>query len=676
MNTTNHFIIQDCLFTSPVYGYTSFYLVFPVTLVNVSNAKFIDNQVLNGDGGISGYKLSNCIISDNRFNASATVISLRYSNFTTIHNNTQEFDPCHHGMILAGCQHSVVSLNSLKIVKSIGISSISVYNVSFVDNTIMALEADDDPRKWYRTMIPINGIELWSGNNCTLRGNEIVDFGWSGIELLGSDYIVEYNNISANQCGILIAANSSVVRHNTLSHNLNSIEMVNSNFTMVYSNEMRGRGIYEAGIVTHGGFDCDIYLNDVVLVNYGIVLQGSTRFNISNNRVSDGRYGFAFNWYGTSYPSEVENGPSFDCDILYNTFDRGGVYSTIDNYDSWDFNSIRFIGNTVNGRPIGFYAYLNDAVISAEDYGQLVFVSCSGNMIFDGDFSNVCSDVVIPLVNTYYHDAGQASAITLINCSYTLLEDIILHNNTIGINMQYCSNCNVSDGTGYHNSWAAAILWYSNDCYFADVYWRSNLKGIAIGWSRNCEISGCQIWDNGEAIDVVNSPFCKISNNSIFLNQDAILLANSDGCEILNNSIYWNSRGILLNDSSNCLISQNGIYYNTGVGISIDLTSNMNEIYNNVFAYNLPNAICLGTSNHWDNQVDTGNWWSDWNGEGPYIIDEDDRDNFPIDNRTIPLLIDLSIINQLLLVFAGAGVGVIALAIIIIDRRRIVIIDQ
>ena len=154
-------------------------------------------------------------------------------------------------------------------------------------------------------------------------------------------------------------------------------------------------------------------------------------------------------------------------------------------------------------------------------------------------------------------------------------------------------------------------------------------------------------------------------------------MEDSDGSDIFNNTVYWNDRGVLLNSTSDCLITQNNIYNNTGVGIALDNTANRNVIFNNSFANNNPNAICEGSLNHWDNQIDTGNWWSDYNGTGIYIIDENDQDNFPLTNETTTTNGTTSpwIVDPLLL-GAVAGVGCfIVLVYIVIQRRRVVVID-
>jgi len=666
MNTTSHFIIQNCLFSSPIYDYMGHYLVFPITLANVSNGKFCCNQVLNSYGGVSGYKLSNCNISHNSFNASNTVINVYHSNFTSIHNNTQNFDHCSVGMNLVSCRNSVVSSNSFKIVRWSGISSVLAYNISYVDNTIIALETD--------VFMPINGIELLSGSNCTLRANEIVGFWWSGIELRGDCHLVEYNNITSNLKGILISSNGSMVRHNTFTNNSNSIEIVNSNDTDVYSNEICSYSSYSAGIVIHGGTDCDIYLNEIQRIGYGIALQGATGFNISNNIVGDGRYGFVFSWYGTNYPSDVADGPSYNCDIIDNIFDKGGVFPAVDNYANWNFSSIRFFNNTVNGRPIGFFTQLDGSVLHGEGYGQVILICCKDVILTGGDYYGIISD----RYRNEFHDPGMATAIVLIGCHGCEIGDVSFHNNTIGINVQYSTDILLLSLLGYDNSWAASITWHSETIVLSGCYFRNNLKGIASGWSVDIRIYNGLIWENGEGIVLVNNPNSIILNVDIYENEDAIFLGDSDMCTIRGNSICWNTRGILLNSSSDCLITKNEVCNNTRVGICVDLTSRWNEIYDNIFTFNNPNAICSGTSNHWDNQVDTGNWWSDWSGEGPYIIDEDDQDNFPMMNITTTsptTKVELFTLDPLILGIAGGVIGIVVLVILLIDRRRVHIID-
>ena len=245
--------------------------------------------------------------------------------------------------------------------------------------------------------------------------------------------------------------------------------------------------------------------------------------------------------------------------------------------------------------------------------------------------------------------------------------------------MQDSSQCDITGGSGYYNSWAAISISHSEDITVDNVDIRNSLRGIDLSWSYDCSISNCLVRDNEAGIFLRVGMNCTLTHNTIYKNSDGIYLEDSDGAEIWDNDVYLNDRGVLLNSTSNCLITQNNIHNNTDVGISLDRTSNYNDIYYNTFAYNTPNAICEGSLNHWDNQVDTGNFWSDYNGTGAYIIDENDQDNFPIVSETTttngtiptwPLFVD-----PLLLVIVGGVVGIIALTIIIIDKRRVIVVD-
>jgi parallel beta-helix repeat protein len=452
--------------------------------------------------------------------------------------------------------------------------------------------------------------------------------------------------------------------------------MLQANNTRVFENTINcQRGSYETGIGINGGHDSDVFHNDIGRVGYGIYLQGAVGYNVSFNTIADSRYGFGFAW--SSSWGDVPSGQSYDCDIIGNSFDKGGLYPVIDNFENWDFNSIRFEDNTVNGRPIGFIHSLTHDSIDGSSYGQLFLLSCQDVEILEGDFDGIYSGRT---VGSYY-DYGNAAAVTLLNCTRCSLNNVTFFNNTIGVNFQYSQSCTLFGGAGLDQAWAAVIIWNSEAIDIVDVELVANLKGIAVGSSYGCVINDCSIWTNDEAVNLVNSYNITLSQNRLNHNTYAIFLGDADGCLLKGNSIYSNARGILLNSSSECLIVENSVHDNTGVGIVLDATSNRNEIYNNTFANNNPNAICEGSSNHWDNQVDTGNRWSDYNGTGPYIIDENDRDNFPFYDyatttpSTTPTTSEPWQVDPLLLGIAGGVVGIVVLVIIIIDRRRIVIVD-
>lgn len=687
MNTTSHFIIEDCWFSSTIDNYGFYQILCPITLTNVSNGKVERNQILDSRTAVSGYLLSNFSISDNSLSVSLQGISITMSNSTMISNNTQGYEPCNIGLSIYHCRNCTITLNEFKNITYMGIAAWMIYDIYMVENSFTA-STDEYYLSW-------TGIHA-TGSLCTIQRNVLSGFQYDGIGVTGNNFTVQDNNITSCQTGITVSINNSTVTGNRINGSTRPIVMHQTNTTKVHENNLLGRtGHFETGISMNGGHDCDIYLNTISLVSQGLYLQGASQYNVSNNSVTEGRYGFVFGWYSNWW--DVPSGSFFDCDIVDNTFDGGGVYPIIESYESWDFDTIRFEGNTVHGEPIGFFTNRNQETIDGNAFAQLLLVNCREMTISGGDFHGINSDLI------YYDDlyVGEASAIALLNCTACDLVNINFYNNSQGITLQDSFQCEITGGSAYYNSWKAIGLSYSGDIDIANVEIsnsqrgidfsnsvdiditnaevRNCERGINLRWSYNCHISNSQILDNEEGIALQTSMNCTLSHNTIFQNTDGIYMEDSDGSEIWSNTVYLNHRGVLLNSSSDCLITQNNIYNNTGVGISLDTTSNRNEIFNNTFAYNTPNAICEGSSNHWDNQVDTGNWWSDYNGTGAYIIDGNDQDNFPLNavttttNETTqnqPWLID-----PLLIGIVGGAVGIIALVIIIIDRRRVVVVD-
>jgi len=66
--------------------------------------------------------------------------------------------------------------------------------------------------------------------------------------------------------------------------------------------------------------------------------------------------------------------------------------------------------------------------------------------------------------------------------------------------------------------------------------------------------------------------------------------------------------------------------------------SNSSTIYHNNFINNTEQALTMNSQDAWDNGIE-GNYWSDYKGQdvdgdaigdAPYVIDENNRDNYPL----------------------------------------------
>ena len=154
-----------------------------------------------------------------------------------------------------------------------------------------------------------------------------------------------------------------------------------------------------------------------------------------------------------------------------------------------------------------------------------------------------------------------------------------------------------------------------------------------------------------------------ISGNNITYNyEDGIGFYDSLSNRILENNIRNNgggsltgSSGIRFNASLYNSVSGNNItdhlsYYG-GYGVWLNYSSS-NIFYHNIFVNNTEQVHSLNSTNVWDNGYPSGgNYWSDYNGtdansdgigDTPYIIDAQNKDNYPIMLSMGPVIPELS----------------------------------
>ncbi|NQE04521.1 Cell surface glycoprotein, partial [ANME-1 cluster archaeon GoMg1] len=112
--------------------------------------------------------------------------------------------------------------------------------------------------------------------------------------------------------------------------------------------------------------------------------------------------------------------------------------------------------------------------------------------------------------------------------------------------------------------------------------------------------------------------------------ENGVLLNHSWGIKVTENEIKNNKQGVWLNQSDNNRIERNMIVNNTArPGVNLTSNSDSNEIHENCFYENEPQAMDNGSNNNWD-----GNYWSTPpGGSGDYTIpgDAESKDNEPLD---------------------------------------------
>ncbi|MEM3444868.1 MAG: NosD domain-containing protein, partial [Thermoplasmata archaeon] len=297
--------------------------------------------------------------------------------------------------------------------------------------------------------------------------------------------------------------------------------------------------------------------------------------------------------------------------------------------------------NTCNNSRYGIYLYggsqynnLTNNNASANSYRGIWLDSSSNNTITNNNASD----------NT---DSG----IYLYSSSNNGIINNTASGNYYGISLEDSSNNSITNNNASGNKYGIYLGSKSNSNSITNNNASGNSwYGIYLGSSSNNNIT------NNEA-----------SGNSYY----GIWLDSSSNNNITNNNASANSYGIYLGSSSNNnIITYNWICNNANYGVYITGSSTGNIIHHNNFIAN--NGAGKGVSgncqayddaggNYWyDNTVQEGNYWSNWDGNGWGTADA-----YPIDGGKASDWYPLSETTQLPL-FAVLLLG----ALVAIARKR------
>lgn len=160
----------------------------------------------------------------------------------------------------------------------------------------------------------------------------------------------------------------------------------------------------------------------------------------------------------------------------------------------------------------------------------------------------------------------------------------------------------------------------------------------------------------GLVVDISGSIYLEESNNNKIINCDTGVRVQSGS----SNTIYGNNVTLVINSPNNL------IYYNN-IEVNYYLSYGVN-------ATRYPIALLGATVNRWDNGT-VGNYWSDYNGQGVYQLDENNIDHYPLTQRVaIPSIVDTTspsptVPELSLLVVLPLIVGMFSIAVILRHRK-------
>ena len=292
---------------------------------------------------------------------------------------------------------------------------------------------------------------------------------------------------------------------------------------------------------------------------------------------------------------------------------------TVDDDGPADFHTIQEAINAAN---------LGDTIfVSSGTYYENVVVNKTvllvgenrDTTIIDGNFIGNVINVTANNVHisgfTIRNSAFRFSGIYMEGSNCNNISYNIIANNAMGIGVYESSNNTISENNVTANEWGGIGLAYSTNNIVYGNNVANNEAGIGLYESSNNIIFGNNVTANTDGISLYYSSNNSVSKNNIENNKYGIFLVATPYKQNLEDDIINNRHGIFFHRSSN-----NSIYHNNFINNGIQVNTNWVGVWD-------------------DGYPSGGNYWSDYNGtdanqdgigDTPYIINEDNTDNYPL----------------------------------------------
>ncbi|MGY5879175.1 MAG: right-handed parallel beta-helix repeat-containing protein [Candidatus Thorarchaeota archaeon] len=330
------------------------------------------------------------------------------------------------------------------------------------------------------------GIDLDECENSTIINNQFYENRY-GIWAQYCGGSLFYNNTSNDNVYYGIYVTNS--QYSNITENICCYNNWNDKYG---SSHGMGRGLYVKNCQ-----DSIIYNNTCINNEYdGIIVTGCARSVIEFNNINGGHY---FGIYlGTSpdciianntatetsdigiYASESANVVVADNTVMRN--ENGGFHVThcssaniTDNvmkedglsvYGNTvsDYESMTISGNSINGKPFGFFLNAVGNIVSA-DYGQVLLVNCTNTLVMNQNCSYATSGVMlrwcsgVTIVSSTL-DNNDISGIEVGNSNHTIVSSTSLsHCGQRGCRLEYSYNSTIVDSTISNNRYGFQLTW-------------------------------------------------------------------------------------------------------------------------------------------------------------------------------------------------------------------------
>jgi len=393
---------------------------------------------------------------------------------------------------------------------------------------------------------------------------------------------------------------------------------------------------------------CNVSSNNVEYNGYGIWLYGSSDNYIRGNNSTN-------NWDGirleVSYSNQITGnkvaanryGVRFDSSSN-NTLRNNNLKDNTDNFLIAEDSFVNNVdsSNRLNNKPIYYWVNQSGKTVPS-DAGTVILVNCTQITVQNSN-----------LENNYY-------GIILAYTQNATIKNNHITDNYYGIWLYYSSDILITENSIANNGYperlqddsGAMHLYFSSNNTISKNNFTGNFYGLRLAHSSYNSILENNIEETPNvAIAIFDS--CKynsITANNITNNRGGIWFQYptsytdpyySNFNKIIGNNIDSNTDwGILLQPTVQNTFAENNIT-NNGKGVYLNTLENTNMFYLNNFINNTVHVEHWGVAT-W-NKGTTGNYWDDYtgvdnNGDGigdtPYILNENNQDNYPLVNPTI-----------------------------------------
>lgn len=660
-NTRAYFNITNCYFAPEFEDYTIGIVLENVTNAyidsnifvnktiairfdNVTDSRCVENEIIgNLNSGIDLSQCHNCEVELNHIDGNddhrGTGIVVSSSYFCNITGNE--------------VAHSYTGI-------SIGVS----LNCSIANNQLYDFGISSSiSGPFYNP----TGIKISGSSNMTISANKIYDSPMGGISLENPNSVYCSYNILTG-CGFLTLGLTPGIQ------GFSSIgDLVNNKPILYLWNQTNQNidGTPYSQIILHESKYCIITGGEFIAASAGIIMMYSTNCSIIDAESSNNPFAGAMQYLSANcsfinitfnsnslsigfgflsacvYLYNSQNATIQNCEISDsdtiglliaaspgtmvkdNTFLRNGIYIKSHTMPQVSAYYIIEENNTINGKEYGYFYNETDLTIDGSQYGQILVVNSSSIMVSGGQFDDA------------------SVGVSFVNANNCTLEDATVEQNAYtGLEVLYSVNTTIRDTSISENPLGAIGCQSSVSSDFINNTIHGNGVDLPDNQMQPSLLLGlyANAINNTITYNKYGMGFQRnnvtIVNNNISCNGVMGIFGSADYFNITSNRIAGNfldpvirpnDSGIYISMGSHGTIRNNSIYSNSGYGVVMgSLSASENMVYWNEIGWNgLGNALDGGTDNLWDDNVATGNAWSDYVGPGTYAIIDSSEDRYP-----------------------------------------------